>query len=306
MPTRSATDLLCPYCGEPLGSTPAQREHPLADAFGGALKVDAHEACGSELNRQIDEPLVKSLPVQKVRADFGIPNRRGGRPMHPRPVGVDYTGRRSKLEFLPMTRLGITELPEQARTEPPEGLRASAYRVGMRLSRAWWPRTAAKVALGMGSLAAKPQWVSSQTAGYLREVLWAADGRSPHLALLEAPTDAPEGLPLDAVAEPEHFIWTVRHRTGGASVGMWLFGEWFLTAPLALDADEAALVSERGWLMNPYRRSLIAQGPLSDVSRTLRRRYPQVVALRDMRHDELRSMEQGAAVTRARRRAAMA
>lgn len=299
----TVTGVLCPYCAKPLGSNPVHLEHPLADAIGGGLKVNAHLSCGNDLNRQVDEPLVKSLPVRKVRADFAIPNRRGELPSRPRPVGVDSSGRRSKLEFLPLARLGITSLPEEARTFPVEGMGAGAYRVGMRLDPAWWPRIVAKVALGVGSLAAKPQWLTSQTAGYLREVLWAVDGRSSHLTLPDAPTDPPKGLPLDAVAEPEHFIWTVHHRAGGASVGMWLFGAWFLTAPLAFDADEVALVSERAWLMNPYRRSFVVQGPLAEVARTLRRRYPQVVALRDIRQDELKSAEQELAAKSAQRRA---
>ena len=201
-----ATSTLCPYCGEPLDARPTHAEHALPRALGGALEIEAHLDCGDRLNRTVDEPLIQCMPVVKVRADYGIPDRYGKVPYPPALTGTDSTGARSTLRLLPYARVDIHHRPHEqveedgsitvrfdhdedeevikrkvaaARRRSPDvravtqrGSRKGGYRVGgFRIPLYGWPKLAAKIGLAVGSLVAEPEWLKGETAGHLRELL---------------------------------------------------------------------------------------------------------------------------------------
>ena len=307
-----ASSTPCPYCGEPLNARPTHAEHALPRALGGALEVDAHLDCGDLLNRTVDEPLVQCIPVVKVRADYGIPDRYGKRPHPPAFTGIDAAGARSTLRLLPYARVDIHHRPHEqveeddsitVRFDPDEnedvierkiaaarrrspnvravtqrGSRKGGYRVGgFKTPLYGWPKLAAKVGLAVGSLVAEAEWLEGETAGHLREVLWASPKEKTHLALNMAPGDPPENSAVrGALLPPEHLIWTSHSPAGLASVCIYLFAEWFLPVPLALTPEEGRLVRDYAWLIEPRLAKVIRKGPLDEVSRDLERRRPRV------------------------------
>lgn len=155
----------------------------------------------------------------------------------------------------------------------------------------------------MGSVVADPEWLEGKTAGHLREVLWSKPTDRTHLALNSAPEDLPEQLAEigDVLLPPEHFIWTSHTPDGRASVCIYLFGEWFIPAPLALSLEEGELVSDYAWLLDPYRARTRAEGPLNKVTARLRRRRPRVERIKRIFRDARESAE--AAIARRRKKA---
>ena len=309
-----APSTLCPYCGDALDARPTHAEHPLARAFGGALVIEAHLDCGDRLNREVDEPLLHCLPVVKMRSDYAIPDRYGNPPKPFSLVGTDERGGRSTLRLLPLARVDLRHHPHEEvaddgtvtvrfdHTEDKEvierkmatvrqrdpnargvlqrGSRRGGYRVsGIRIPAHAWPRLAAKVGLAVGSLVAEPKWLEGETAGHLREVLWASPRQKTYLALDMAPSDPPENSAArGALLPPEHLIWTSHTPAGLASACLYLFAEWFLPVPLALTHEEGRLVRDYAWLIQPRQAKMIREGPLEEVSRDLERRRPRVEA----------------------------
>lgn len=308
----------------------------MARALGGAIVVVAHEDCGARLNRAVDEPLIHCVPVVKMRADYGILDRYGNPPHPPRLVGTDSSGARSTLRLLPLARMDIRHHPhehvdddgrvtvrfdhrededvierklEAARQRDPEvrgvlqrGSRREYNVSGIRIPLYGWPRLAAKVGLAVGSLAADPEWLRSETAEHLREVLWASPGDATHLALEMAPADPPDDNSVQgALLAPEHLIWTSHTREGLASVCLLLFAEWFLPVPLALTPGEGELVDDYAWLIDPIQARIVREGPLDAVTGDLGRRRPRVEAAIRARSELVERLEREAAEVRARR-----
>lgn len=303
---------LCPYCGELLDARSTHAEHALPRALGGALEVEAHLDCGDRLNRTVDQALVQCMPVVKVRADYGIPDRYGNPPHPPALTGTDAAGARSTLRLLPFSRVSIRHRPHEqvegdgsitVRFDPDEdadvierkllaarrrnpdvravvqrGSRKGGYRAGgIKLPLYGWPKLAAKIGLAVGSVVAEPDWLEGETAGHLREMLWARPGVETYLALGVAPEDPPEDSAVrGALLPPEHLIWTSHTPAGLASVCLYLFAEWFIPVPLALTPEEGQLVRDYAWLIEPRRAKVSREGPLDEVSRYLDRRRPRV------------------------------
>lgn len=295
--------------------------------------------CGERLNRAVDEPLVQSMPVVKVRADLQIPDRFGKVPHPPRLVGYDATGARSTLRLLPLARVDIVHHPHEqldedgtatvrfdareskdvikrkvaaarrrhgdVRAVAQHGSQPGGYRVsGVRLPLYGWPRVAAKVALGVGALVCEPAWLRSETAAHLREVLWADSGAGTTLALDMAPGEPPEDHAVrGALLPPEHLIWTSHTSDGRASVCLYLFAEWFLPVPLAFSPEEGKLVRDYAWLINPRRAKVTFEGPLPDVAARLEKRRPRVSAVLRQREQWLAQLERQADEIRREHRA---
>lgn len=291
-PTLGSCEIGCvrtAYCGAPIDSSDRETEDSIPRALGGRLLVDAHGGCNRKLNSEIDEPLIKSVPMQVVLSAWGIKGRYGRAPLPATVTGTDRKGQRSTLRFLPVGRAAVTHRPHEIRdkdgtveirfdhSESDEVIRAKVevvrrrgdqvcamkqrgsipggYRVQFRLPEYGWTRFAAKVALAVGSLAADELWMHSHTAQQLREVLWSPTTECA-LRLYMAPGGLPAGHAVNgALVPPEHLVWTSHTPTGLASVCIVLFGEWFLLVPLAMTAAEGWLIRDDAWLINPFRAS---------------------------------------------------
>ena len=316
---------LCPYCGESIDASERETEDAIPRALGGRLLVDAHARCNRRINVEIDEPLIKSFPMQVMLSCWGIKGRYGKAPLPATVTGTDRRGQRSTLRFLPLGRVAITHRPhesrngdgtvqirfdqsesddvvrakveavrrrgDQVRAVKQRGSVAGGYRLGFRLRGYAWPRFAARVGLAVGALAAEESWVHAETAQHLREILWSPIADSP-IRLYLAPTDPPEGHAINgALLPPEHFLWTSHTPAGLASVCIILFGDWFMPVPLAMTADEGKLVRDYAWLINPVGASVTASRELTDVAVGLDRRRDRVAAVMARREQTLAEID---------------
>ena len=86
-----------------------------SSCLGGRLLVDAHGGCNRKLDSEIDEPLIKSVPMQVVLSAWGIKGRHGKARLPATDTGTDRKGQRRTLRFLPLGRVAAAHRPHEIR-----------------------------------------------------------------------------------------------------------------------------------------------------------------------------------------------
>lgn len=257
---------LCPYCGAIKPDAERSEEHVILAALGGGVTTDlvCHD-CNQRVNKEVDAPFLDQLWILEARHRHQIPDRYGkvpGPPVVPAKLAdgskvlavLERTGWRAKLipteewqDAQTMT-FGVDADDEQSVTKKIERLDkkhgAGATRLVGRVERdipnpeitisakqsiSAWPRMGAKIALAVARMKLPDAYLSSDSAAWLRKLLWgdlatiapSGTGVSMHVAG-EYVSD-----PVNRITNPppEHQIMLFRTGDGTAGVAFTLFGE---------------------------------------------------------------------------------
>jgi hypothetical protein len=300
----------CVYCGKPVLTGNERPEHPVPHALGSSLEIFAVcDPCNTWASVNVDQPFLRDGWVRWHRADHDIrdPRRPHRAPPHPLRAGFTDEGVRVTIdahgrptlgakiieETSTRVRIRAGSLEEANRLRAKAERRAAAEGYECRVEREesspgplWvnidfsvdvgvWAQMAAKVALGIGSLAYQPEWRTSDDAHRLRCLLrddnpHDHNGR-PVVGLMPARLE-PDNTLRFLAEPPEHVIFFQRSYDGAARVHLILFGE--MIVPMVIDTADRE-VPTTAWVLDPRRPRANGETTFDELMIAAVRRAPR-------------------------------
>lgn len=280
---------ICAYCGDPALTGQEKPEHPIPAALGSSFTVrTVCDPCNEWANKHVDQPFLKDDWARLHRAEHDVRDpRRPQRRTVPHPLKRGFTEEGVRLTadeaWRPQLGSRIIEDEDGERvrivagsTEEAERLRKvveeraaaegktaeigefqreqvqprinATVKVDLRI----WLRMAAKISLGMASVAFPEKWRSSGDAKHLRLLMRGERRTSPEgepLGLF--PTKLETDNPIRALVDPpEHLAFFLRGSGETTRAVVVLFGELAFGLPVDTSGSPPPGIA---WRLDPNR-----------------------------------------------------